>query len=309
MRPPGARDRPARRTDGIGGGARRAETDFGKLERLRKLAAIARAPFGGGDIGRAIVRAAAQGEIAAAFGMARTAARRPDLGAEKILSRRYRFVWICNPKAASRSLIAALRRADPEAEVVHGESLDALYAARPEARGWFSFAFMRHPFDRTLSYWWEMRFHRRHPDKLHDPARVAVREEKRRWLSRFHGVGSDAGFDDFSLWLNTPWGSDAFADRHFLSQRAQICRADGRPPDFIGRFETLEADFRRAAARIGMPAPDLPALNAMAGWRVPPAAAAAARDLAASGLTARNKALIARRYAEDFALGGYDAGR
>lgn len=285
------------------------ETESGKLERLRKLAAIARAPFGGGDIGRAIARASARGELAAAFGMARTAARRPDLGAEKILSRRYGFVWICNPKAASRSLIAALRRADPEAEVVRGESLDALYAARPEARGWFSFAFVRHPFDRTLSFWWEMQFHRRHPDKFHDPSRVAGREEKRRWLSRFHGAGDAAGFDDFCLWLNTPWGSDAFADRHFLSQRAQICRADGSRPDFIGRFETLEADFRRAAARVGMPAPDLPALNAMAGWRAPPAAAAAARDLVAPGLTARNKALIARRYAEDFALGGYDAGR
>ncbi len=283
--------------------------ESGRLERLRKLAAIARAPFGGGDVGRAIARAAARGEFAAAFGMARTAARRPDLGAEKVLSRRYRFVWICNPKAASRSLIAALRRADPEAEVVRGASLDALYAARPEARGWFSFAFVRHPFDRTLSFWWETQFHRRHPDKFHDPSRAEGREEKRRWLSRFHGAGRIAGFDDFCLWLNTPWGSDAFADRHFLSQRAQICRADGRPPDFIGRFETLEADFRRAAAQVGMPAPGLPALNAMAGWRAPPAAAAAARALVAPGLTVRNKALIARRYAEDFALGGYDAGR
>lgn len=285
------------------------KAESGQLERLRKLAAIARAPFGGGDIGRAIARAAARGEFAAALGMARTAARRPDLGAEKVLSRRHRFVWICNPKVASRSIMAALLRADPEAEVVHGQSLDALYAARPEARNWFSFAFVRHPFDRTLSFWWEMQFHGRHPDKLHDFLLVAVREKKRRWLSRFHGAGRIAGFDDFCLWLNTPWGSDAFADRHFLSQRAQICRADGLRPDFIGRFETLEADFRRAAARTGMPAPGLPAFNAMAGWRAPPAAAAAARDLVAPGLTVRNKALIVRRYAEDFALGGYDAER
>lgn len=285
------------------------ETTLGEPDALGRIDALVPAPSGARRARREIVRALSRGAFGAALSMLRTAARRPDLGAEKILSRRHRFVLICNPKVASRSLMTALLRMDPEAELVHGQSLDALYAARPEARDWFSFAFVRHPFDRTLSFWWEMQFHRYHPDKLHDFLLVAVREKKRRWLSRFHGAGSIAGFDDFCLWLNTPWGSDAFADRHFLSQRAQLCCADGRRPDFIGRFETLDADFRRASARVGMPAPDLPALNAMAGWRAPPAAAAVARALVVPGLTGRNKALIARRYAEDFALGGYNAGR
>ena len=38
----------------------------------------------------------------------RTAMRRTDLRAEKIVSNRYRFVWLCNPKVASRSMIDAL---------------------------------------------------------------------------------------------------------------------------------------------------------------------------------------------------------
>ena len=67
-----------------------------------------------------------------ALAMASTAARPPDLHAEKIVSRRYRYLWICNPKAASRSIIAALRAADPDAELIRNRTLDEILEARPE---------------------------------------------------------------------------------------------------------------------------------------------------------------------------------
>ena len=90
--------------------------------------------------------------------MARTAARKPDIGAEKIISRKYRYLWICNPKVASRSIIAALRNVDTDAEIIDGKSVSEVYALYPELGDYHSFAFIRHPFERALSFYSEMRF-------------------------------------------------------------------------------------------------------------------------------------------------------
>ena len=67
------------------------------------------------ELGALLAAAIADGDDATALKLAVTAMRGPDRRAEKILSHRYRFLWICNPKAASRSLIASLLAADPEA--------------------------------------------------------------------------------------------------------------------------------------------------------------------------------------------------
>lgn len=66
-------------------------------------------------------------------------------------------------------------------------------------------------------------------------------------------------------WLNTPDGSDAFADRHILSQLVQIRMQSGHLPDFIGRFENINADLDRVAERLGLPTPALPMPNTVAG--------------------------------------------
>lgn len=116
----------------------------------------------------------------------------------------------------------------------------------------------------------------------------------RRWfIESWHGLGLGMGFEEFCRWLATPAGSDAFADRHWLSQHVQIRTRDGRAPDFVGRWETLEEDWRQVAALTGMPWVPLPRLNSRSG----PARAANPAPEAA--------ALLHRRYAEDFRLWGY----
>ena len=116
----------------------------------------------------------------------------------------------------------------------------------------------------------------------------------RRWfIEPWHGLGLGMGFEEFRRWLATPAGSDAFADRHWLSQHVQIRTRDGRAPDFVGRWETLEEDWRQVAALTGMPWVPLPRLNSRSG----PARAANPAPEAA--------ALLHRRYAEDFRLWGY----
>ena len=255
----------------------------GALERLaRRLAVSPTAEHRA--VAAALAEAVADADYEAARKLVSTAGRRSDLRAEKMVSRRYRFLWLCNPKVASRSLIAALRASDPDAELFRGRTLEEVLARRPEARDYFSFAFVRHPVGRTRSC-----FADKHTLALHD------RTEARWFIEPYHGLALGMRFADFCRWLETPFGSDAFADRHWLSQHRQI-RAPGRPlPDFLGHWERLDEDWRALTERLGMPHRPLPRLNARpdgSPGRERPGADAAAP--------------LRRRYAEDFRIGGYD---
>lgn len=252
------------------------------LERLARVLAASSTPEHRA-LAPMLAAAVEAGDQAAALALARTAARRPDLRAEKILSRRYRFLWICNPKAASRSLIAALRAVDPTAVLIRNRSLDEVYTRYPEASSFFSFAFLRHPGDRIRSFY-------------ADKHALARRETNAyRWfIEPYHGLRLGMSFADLCRWLGTPCGSDAFADRHWLSQSRQIATADGRLPDFLGSYERLEADWRTVAERLGLPPTPLPRLNS--GDR---------RLYREARLDGASGALLKRRYAADFALGGY----
>ena len=101
-------------------------------------------------------------------------------------------------------------------------------------------------------------------------------------------------FGELCRWLATPFGSDAFADRHWLSQSRQVTGTDGRLPDFLGRYETLEADWREISEHLRLPPVALPRLNASS---TGPAGEA--------DIDAESAALLRRRYAADFVLGGY----
>lgn len=256
-----------------------------------------------------------------------------DFGAEKLLSRRSRFLGLLVPKAATRSLMAAFRNAAPDLEIFRDASVSEVLSARPEARDYFSFAFVRHPFTRALSLHRELfrspalyaRQHPRYRDRrepaffdpaagrevrfrspLADLASPARKEEKRRRLFREHsGLGRTSGFEDFCAWLAAPSGADPLADRHYLSQHLQIRLDDHRLPDFVGRFEDFGRDLGELADRLGIAPPRLPLLNTMAGWQAAPEELAAARREAAEGLTGRARESLLRRYAEDFAVGGY----
>ena len=237
-----------------------------------------------GEIATALRQALTAGDTDTALALASTAGRRTDRRAEKIVSHRYRFLWICNPKAASRSLIRALRAADPKARLIRGRTLDEILDRRPALRDYFSFAFVRHPVSRTLSF---------HADKhgraLHD------RRARRWFIEPWHGLSTGMGFDELCRWLATPAGSDAFADRHWLSQHEQLRTRDRGLPDFVGRWETLDDDWRRVAAHTGMPCRPLPRLNVRRD-------AAPDADMAA---TPEAAALLHWRYAADFRLWGY----
>ena len=150
-------------------------------------------------------------------------------------------------------------------------------------KDYYSFAFIRHPCRRVFSFW---------ADKHVKLARCP--EADRYFIKPYYGVRKSMAFAELCRWLNTPYGSDAFADRHWLSQHRQIRLPDGRLPDFIGRYERLDADWETVTARLGLPARALPRFN------VRPEGMTAEEHL-----DGETTALLRRRYAGDFRLGGY----
>lgn len=263
--------------------------------RSRQAVAVLRQPPVVLDMAGAVAR----GRGRAALRMARTAARTAG-EAEKIVSRKYRYLCICVPKVASRSLLTALRTAEPEVDVVCEKSIRELYQRHPQAKRYTSFAFIRHPFDRALSLYAEMRHFQ---ERFHGRHRHLKTQRQRYFERSYFGLAEVDSFDDYCQWLNTRYGSDAFADGHFLSQHLQVRLAAGRLPDFIGRLETIDEDFGRIAAHIGLPTNALPKLNTMLGWRIPsPPALREARAQMRLLLTASNRALLEKRYAEDLRL-------
>ena len=220
--------------------------------------------------------------------------RRPDRRAEKIISRKYRYLWICNPKVASRSIILALRKVDPAAELILDSTVDEIYAAHDEASDYYSFAFIRNPYDRAYSFYAEKH--------------LATSDLKRiLFVEPYYGVSEGCSFDEICQWLNTPYGSDAFADRHWLSQERHLRLRTGGMPDFIGRYENINDDLNAVATTLGMPKLDLPWLNAAVG---PDATLESIKNYHSRrdvDLSLQCKSLLYQRYAGDFELGGYAA--
>ena len=237
------------------------------------------------EIAAALAAAIEAEDDRTAGAMAAMAWMKPDLRAEKVVSRRHRFLWICNPKVASRSIMEALLSADPEADPITGRTLEEIVTTRPEVRDYYRFAFIRHPCHRAFSCW---------ADKYVRLARAGHPESIRTFVAPYYGVRPDMSFTEFCRWLDTPYGSDLFADRHWLSQHRQIRLPDGRLPDFVGRYEHLDADWKTVTERVGLPARPLPHANPRPETMV-----------AEEHLDGETVALLERRYAEDFRLGGY----
>ena len=229
---------------------------LGKTLRLARN--LRRAPDLARDIGRALLR----GEFARAGGMALNVSRSSKVRSPVLISRRFRWLWLVNHKVASRSIRDALNRTDPDAVTFTHKTVAEVYAAHPEVEDYYSFAFVRHPFERALSFYAHLFL----PLRGYSDRQLFFEMKMRREVFRhFHLLAEVRSFEDYCEWLNTPWGSDRFADRHFRSQHVNIRLPDGRLPDFIGRLESLDEDFGRIAADTGMSKPELAMMGTKGG--------------------------------------------
>ncbi|MGB0257534.1 MAG: sulfotransferase family protein [Coraliomargarita sp.] len=141
----------------------------------------------------------------------------------------------------------------------------------------FVFTFVRHPVARIQSCY---------TNRLLDAANA---KDKDRFS--IYGITRDTSFEDFvKIICDVP---DKFADRHFKSQHTLTHDGDQSVCDFIGKFENLAEGWAQLQERFDLPA--LPHKNK-----------SHKREKSDTALSQEGKQLLAKRYARDFEVFGYE---
>lgn len=226
-----------------------------------------------------------------------------------IVSHEHRFAYFVVPKVACTSIKSALLPAfgfddtgywfqarQPWQELrVHKLYVDngvELYrrdlaeAWRDRLRLYFTFAFVRNPWDRLVSCWYQ---------KLSNPLieKVELKQPGDAAL-RFR---PRMGFEEFAEAVTRI--PDREADPHFRSQHTQVSAPwDGSLtlPSFVGRFERLADDFAEVAATLGFDER----------LELPHKLRVERRTTYRDHYTPQLRDLVAERYAEDVARFGYE---
>jgi hypothetical protein len=172
-----------------------------------------------------------------------------DAAVEKIYSEKHQYLYVANPKVATRSLIDYFESYDAASMLINHQTIQRFLADQPAMQHYFRFSFVRNPWARVYSCWL---------DKITNQHKFCDASI----ISRFKGLYPDMPFAAFVEWLCSEEGGDRFADRHWMSQ----CELLGGSHvlaeyDFIGRLENIEHDFRQLAKHIGIGPETLPSLN------------------------------------------------
>ncbi|MEZ6318604.1 MAG: sulfotransferase family 2 domain-containing protein [Phycisphaerales bacterium] len=157
-----------------------------------------------------------------------------------LINRERRFAFVHIQKTGGTAVREALRTVPGTVDLGRTHKHRWLQdAGVPE--GYFVFSFVRNPWDRLVSWW------NHHQTATPETAWHA-------WMTR-------EGIEGFGDWLRRdPYVRlvNGGARGVRVPQLAYLCDArTGRRADFVGRYETLEDDFRRVCDRIGVEAPTL----------------------------------------------------
>jgi hypothetical protein len=210
-----------------------------------------------------------------------------------LISKKKKFIFVHVQKTAGTSLRKVLREQAPDSRLWlgrHGHASSGI-AEMGRARwdDYFSFGFVRNPWDRLVS----------HYSMIQD--RIAVLTPEQRSQARPFKVelwNYVLHFShDFESFLDNCTGliRDRDCYKSFLfNQIDYLSDEDGKlAVDFVGRFENFEEDARHALDRIGISA-EVPRLNR------------SARGDYRDYYTSLTRDLVAKRFARDIELFGYE---
>jgi hypothetical protein len=210
-----------------------------------------------------------------------------------LLEENQKFVLVHVQKNAGMSMEKVIKRRYPAVKTWHGRHGHALAGIRELGRdqwnGYYSFGFVRNPWDRLVS-WYSM-----------------IQDAKRRlsFFKRFskhpfeselwnYAVRTSHDFESF-LRNCTEVVFDRDCDKSFAyNQIDYLCDENGKlAVSFVGRFENLAADIELVFRRIGIPNETLPRLNQSkhahySKWYTP-----------------KTRDLVAARFARDIEAFGY----
>ena len=155
--------------------------------------------------------------------------------------------------------------------------------------GLFTFAFVRNPWDRLVSCYRD-----KIAGEVDGFTYFTIRPGVANCLARFEAFEAGMSFEGFvNAVASIP---DKEADEHFRSQYTFVTDADAQIGiEFIGRFERLADDFEEVRRRTGLPAVELPRLQA-----------SRTRVSYASYYTQATCDIVRERFRTDIELFGYD---
>ena len=210
-----------------------------------------------------------------------------------LISRNRKFVFVHVQKTGGTSLRRALRKQPPDARLWHGAhghaSSGIAEIGRDQWERYFSFGFVRNPWDRLVSHYSMIR------DRIADLTVEQRREARPFEIELWNYVLHFS--DDFESFLDNCTGliRDRDCYKSFLfNQVDYLSDQDGKlAVDFVGQFENFQADASEALQRIGIEA-EIPRLNT------------SKRSDYRDYYTARTRDLVARRFARDIEAFGYE---
>ncbi len=214
----------------------------------------------------------------------------PDLSSAKIISHRYRFVYIAIPKVATstfRHILLSKKQTDIGATVLYMDT-PTLLRQLPETNKYCKFSFVRNPWSRVVSCY------RNKIQEVRVIGHLSI-------MSRFKGLRPGMDFEEFVEWLASREGSDEKADRHWVSQHRILAGANGELAcDYVGKHESLQDDFDHICRILSLPQNPLSMVYGVSrsGFASP--------TYYREYYTSRTRELVAERYQKDIELFGYD---
>lgn len=154
-----------------------------------------------------------------------------------------KFIQIAIPRTASTCISDALKTRNHPEPFEHHCTIEEALDKHPEAKDFYKFTFVRNPFDKLVSIYYEFRKNRKcqySGEKFMD----------RELLSEFDVSASDTeNFRNFCGNLQaSSWAEDLF----FKPQLEYISINGVDVMDYIGRFENLGEGWSHIRAEIGM---------------------------------------------------------
>lgn len=219
-----------------------------------------------------------------------------NLKSEKIVSDKYKFVWVGIPKSAMTSIINVLHENSSiglETSVVC-DDLKVILKKNKIYNNYFKFAFVRNPWSRVVSCY------------INKIQKGGIKD--RFFLTNHVGLMQDISFDDFVYFITKKRGRfDFFSDRHWISQYRFISDRRGELiVDFVGKLENIDNDFRSVCKRLGIKNVDLPRYNTRNDWSKFNNIEYESSDYYRGFYTNKTKELVAKRYKKDIEMFGYN---
>ena len=160
---------------------------------------------------------------------------------QKLISHKYKFVYLRNPKTGSSTIVDIITQIDPDVINIHGDRQNIQYTVqintRDKIKDYYHFTSIRDPYARILSAYKE---------KILDANELKYKY----YIEPYYGLYRNISFKDFCEWLNSVYGSDVFADKHWRSQYLNIYNFNipfgyNLNYNYICKLENLHEDLRR----------------------------------------------------------------